>query len=191
MKRLLLLSVLLLGLFSTSLAEAQRPKDRPPLSVFFSAEAATIRLLGEAGQDSSWSFGGHLRQGVAYGPLVTWLRVGGDAWLTYQEGPPLQRGLRTFSTGLGLGAQHSLGMFRVMGFGEYAILNLGGNPLHDSLGRRTMLHTLGGGGAVAFSGLSPFFVETRVAAHHWLGTERPTSSLQFVLSIGLEAKIRR
>lgn len=187
----LLVSLAVLAVPLRSEAAAPTVKARPPLAVFFSAEAATMRLLGDAGTHSSWSFGGHLRQGLSYGPIVGWVRIGGDAWLTHQPGPPLQRGLRAFTTGVGFGVQHGFGVLRLTGFGEYAILNVSGNPLYDTLGRRTMFHSVGGGGAVAFTGMSPLFGEFRVAAHHWFGTERPTQSLQFVFSIGVEARIRR
>lgn len=186
----LLIATLPLLLFIPE-AEAQRVKARPSVSVFFSPEVATTRLLGAPQAQSSWSFGGHLRQGIVFGPMVTWLRVGGDAWLTYQEGPPLQRGLRGFNTGVGLGLQHRFSVLRVAGFAEYNAVNLAGNPLHDSLGERTLFHTLGGGAALALTSLSPLFVELRGSAHHWFGTAHATQSVQVLLSIGVEARLRR
>lgn len=186
-----LLALALPLLLFTPEAEAQRVKPRPSVSVFFSPELATTRLLGAPRTESSWSFGGHLRQGIVFGPMVTWLRVGGDAWLTYQEGPPLQRGLRGFNIGVGLGLQHRFSVLRVTGFGEYSAVNLSGNPLHDSLGERTLFHTLGGGAAIALTALSPLFVELRGSAHHWFGTAHGTQSVQIVLSIGVEARLRR
>lgn len=183
----------LLGVASNGHAQAPAPSTRKrlPVRVFMSPEVATMRFLGDAQSQTSWSIGAHLRQGIEVGPIIAWVRIGGDAWLTYQPAPPLQRGLRGFTTAAALGYSEDIGVLRVAAFGEYAVMNLSGNPLYDTLGKRTMYHTVGGGGALAFTGMSPLFAEVRVAAHHWFGTERPTSSLQVIVSIGLETKLRR
>lgn len=170
---------------------AQPMRERPALTVFFAPEVATSRFFGDAQSQTSWSFGGHLRQGLGYGPVIAWLRVGGDAWLTYQPGPPLQRGLRSFNTGVGLGFQHEVSVLRFTVFGEYDLINISGNPLPTILGPKTRYHAVGGGAAAAFTALSPLFVELRASALHWFGTASPTQSLQIFLSIGIEAKIRR
>lgn len=171
-------------------AHAQEPKERTDLSILVSADIGTLRLLGPAGDASSWSFGAHLRQGVAYGPLIGWLRIGGQAWLTKQDAPPLQRGMRSFDTGLGLGARHVISNVQIMAFASYTMLNISGNPLVDSLGTRTRYHTLGGGAAIGWLGFSPLYGEVRAEAQHWFGTAKPVQSVQILFSIGIQMSLR-
>lgn len=174
-------------------ASAQTPtvRSQTPVRVFISPEIATLRLLGTPKTQTSWNIGLHIRQGIEVRRLIAWLRIGGDAWLTYQPGPPLQRGMRGFTTAGALGYSQPMGALRLTAYGEYAVVNLSGNPLYDTLGSRTMYHTLGGGGAIAYTGVSPLFAEVRVTAHHWFGTAQHTSSMQVIFSIGLETQLRR
>lgn len=172
-------------------ANAAEPRREPTdLSILFQAELGTLRLLGAAGDDSSWSFGAHLRQGIAYGPLITWLRIGGQAWLTRQDAPPLQRGMRSFDTGVGLGARHVLGSLQLSAFASYTMTNLSGNPLTDTLGTRTRYHALGGGAAAGWLGFSPLYGELRAEVHHWFATEKPVQSVQILFSIGIQMSLR-
>lgn len=171
-------------------AHAESPKERPDLSILFHAEVGTLRLLGPAGDDSSWSFGANLRQGVAFGPLITWLRIGGQAWLTTQDAPPLQRGMRSFDTGIGVGARHAFGHVQLSAFGSYTMSNLSGNPLTDSIGTRTRYHTLGGGAAAGWLGFAPLYGEVRAEVHHWFATEKPVQSVQILFSIGIQMSLR-
>lgn len=171
-------------------AYAQEEDPPPDLSIFFTADIGTLRLLGPAGDNSSWSFGAHLRQGIAFGPLITWLRIGGQAWLTTQDAPPLQRGMRSFDTGLGLGARHVLNNVQMSAFASYTMTNISGNPLVDTLGTRTRFHTLGGGLALAWLGLSPLYAEVRAEANHWFATERPVQSIQILFSVGIHMSLR-
>jgi len=174
----------------SSEASAQPAKEPPDLSVLFNAEFSTLRLLGPASKESSWSFGAHLRQGIAFGPLITWLRIGGQAWLTYQDAPPLQRGMRSFDTSVGLGARHAFGDLQLSAFGSYTMTNISGNPLTHTLGTRTRYHALGGGAAAGWLGFSPLYGELRAEVHHWFATEKPVQSVQILFSIGIQMSLR-
>lgn len=171
-------------------AHAKESDERTDLSILVNAEFGTLRFLGPAGDASSWSFGAHLRQGVAYGPLIGWVRIGGQSWLTKQDAPPLQRGMRSFDTGLGLGARHVLGNVQLSAFASYTMINISGNPLVDTLGTRTRFHTLGGGAAVGWLGFSPLYGEIRAEAQHWFGTAKPVQSVQILFSIGIQMSLR-
>lgn len=191
MNRLMLLAFSFVALLLVALpAHAESSKEPPDLSILFHAEFGTLRLLGDAGEDSSWSFGAHLRQGVAFGPLITWLRIGGQAWLTTQDAPPLQRGMRSFDTGLGMGARHAFGHLQLSAFASYTMTNISGNPLTDSIGTRTRYHTLGGGAAAGWLGFAPLYGEVRAEVHHWLATEKPVQSVQILFSIGIQMSLR-
>lgn len=174
-----------------SSAWAQETRSKPSLAIFMTPEVTTMRLLGASNELTSWSIGGHLRQGIVLGPWLTSLRIGGDAFLTYQEAPPTQRGLRTFMTNFSTGLRKELGPLRVGANAEYAILNLSGNPLDQAIGPLTRYHLVGGSAAISFAGLAPILAEVRVSGFHWLKTESPTQSLQITFSIGLEAPLRR
>lgn len=166
------------------------PKEPTDLAILFNAEIGSLTFLGDASDDTSWSFGAHLRQGVAFGPLIAWLRIGGQAWLTHQDAPPLQRGMRSFDTGVGIGARHVFGDVQLSAFGNYTMSNLSGNPLTDTLGTRTRYHTLGGGAAAGWLGFSPLYAELRAEANHWFGTVEPVQSVQILFSIGIQMSLR-
>lgn len=171
-------------------AHAQE-KPKADLAIFITPEISTIRLFGENQELTSWSIGGHLRQGLSLGPWTTSLRIGGDAFLTYQEAPPLQRGLRTFMTNFSTGAKFNFGVTRLTANAEYAMMNLSGNPLDQTIGAASRYHLVGGSVSAGFTGMSPIIAEIRVTGWHWLNTVEPTQSIQISISIGMEAIIKR
>lgn len=191
MRLLIVVTIVLATLVGgTTHADAQ-DTEKVDIAVFVTPEISTMRLFGANQELTSWSIGGHLRQGLAVGPATFSLRIGGDAFLTYQEGPPFQRGLRTFSTNFAVGARANLGVFRVGGTGEYGIVNVAGNPLDQTLGDASRFHLVGGSAIVAFTGMAPILAEVRVTGWHWFNTTAPTNAIQITFSIGLEAIFRR
>ncbi len=157
----------------------------PELSVIFTADLGTMRFVGDAAQESSWSFSSRLRQGVGYGAFIAWLSLGSETWLTYQEAPPLQYGMRAFSVSLAVGAQIPFDKLRLGVAVASNMYNLAETPLYSTMGSHIRYHTLGGAAFVGWTGLSPLYVETRAEVHHWFSTVRPTQSVQILLSIGI------
>lgn len=187
----LLLAILVLVSLPARDAHAQQEVREPRFAVFVLPMLETGHLLGKAGELTSWSLGGGLRQGLRFERVSTWLRLQGDAYLTYQDGPPLSRGLRSFTLGLGAAYNLRFGAFRAGAFVEYASVSLGGNPLTETLGARRQHHAPGTGVSVAWLPSSPLVFEISVAWHAWVSAEEPTSRLGIWFSVGIENTIRR
>lgn len=172
-------------------AHAQQDVQEPRFAVFVLPTLETGHLLGNAGELTSWSLGGGLRQGLRFERVSTWLRLQGDAYLTYQDAPPLSRGMRSFTLGLGAAYNLRFDAFRTGVFVEYASVSLGGNPLTETLGARRQHHAPGTGFTVAWLPSSPLVFEVSVAWHAWVTTAERTSRLGIWFSVGIENTIRR
>ena len=168
------------------------------MAVFMQAGVATQQLRGDVAAVTSNSVGLSLRQGIRYRPVAFYLSLGSDAWLTTQEAPPLQRGMRTFDLGLGarlgsrLGAHGFAHRLRLEAAFEYGSFAINANPLGEWLGAsRSSFQALGPGAALALMDIGPLFVEVQGQWRALLGAESRTSVVSLLFSVGIQGVVER
>jgi len=168
------------GVFAPSDAVAQDNAQ-----VYFQPGVSSHFFLGEVGRHSSGSIGFAATQGFQFGVLGASLTLGSDYYLTNQRPPPFTRGMQTFLVAVGPRVGAPVGPTRLLAGLEYANLAFVSNALTRYTGGSRNFHGGGVTAALRMESFMPIYVEFVSSIRHFPGMERRSTTLGFVLAIGI------
>jgi hypothetical protein len=165
-------------------ADAQVRADFRRTSVFVQPSLSLRHFLGPLGDQSSWSLGVGITQGVQFGFLGVQVTLDTDYFLSHQTPPPHNAGFQISGLDVSTRFQYPFGDFRAFALVGYRRVGFISNALVLETGPDLAYHALSTGAGLRFLHLAPFYFELG-ASWAWLPALEQTSLFGATVSLGI------